>query len=770
MKRLLLSVIQISMVSAFLAGCLPRTISEMFNLGNNLTIKGRIVDASGQSLADTLIFVERDTDSSASTDSNGQFEIKLTEDRLVRLKGQVDPTRAVFYLYAEKGISSNKTVGMSELIELSARGSRSVRDITLKSGATVKGVIQALPQGRSLGAAEGATVRVGRSTTTVATDGSFELKDVPEGKLVLTASAPELANTRDNIVTVAGDTYTLTRPLVLYSERGISGSLIPVPTVVTADMIQQGHPFVRYFFASGSADVRYVRYNSNLDLLKKSSPWIPMKDKLEYDFPGTGGYTLYYQFADETRQRLSDVYQSTLSLDVFEDSKGITINDGSGVSASSLVTVNIDVPLAAYRMRISDNIDTLLNKPWQRPSDKKFVQFDPIRVESGQVLERFQMRGVYVQFTTATGLESIVFSAAVKLDLMNDGIVNLGQPGGSGVFFRRKVPVYIERVPTNAMQVRVADDLQTVSDQPWIDVGHVPANSPVIVDHVLFLENDLTNLPGIIYKYARGNRTINVQFRDAAGFVSSTYQQQIFIDLFPYLNGYSSNPAAQVVNIAPCSTSYSGCPGSPYSSVLVDSRRVTIQINPEIFQPNTSTNLFPDVPMYARLYELSLNNFDLNLNLDIRDFLIQETDTRRTTNLAIDPLTQTLDYVFLTGGPKILYLQFIDPNGVISGAVQIPVDIEVFPGNDYGFDFGPLSTTNPNLLNIILHPPINATKYRIWEGNFDGDVANAPWQSFPDPNVQFLSSTGSGPKVINVQYLSEGFSLSGVVRKTIIVP
>ncbi len=712
------------LTTALLTGCLPQKVSKLLGLGEDLTLTGTVVDPMGSPVGDALIFVEKDKEAIATTAANGTFTAKLSEGRLLKLKGNTDNVRDVFYLYAQKDLPEVR-IGISPYVEIQTRGKRDLGAIKLGQPAKLEGKVFLMPRGKNGEPANGARVRVGRYETLTKPDGSFLLEVAPSGKVPLNVSANEFAPDRREIDVAPSSLTSLPAPMYLFPPQGVSGSLYPSPVIIDSAMIQQGHPFVRTFFAMSSQSASYVRMHHDRNLLEKEGRWFPMREKFDYDFPKQGGHNLYYQFSDSAQRNMSPIYQLGVAIDLFEDSEGVYIDDGSGISLSPEVVVNIDVPAAAFRMRLAETAEGLLTKPWRTVSSRVFHRFDPGAAIGGTLVENYFLRTINVQFVDATGLESVVFSARTQLHLMESQGFRIDT--GNGYAFKRMLDLTAD-VPATAIEMRVWDDL-TVT----------PANTPWVVatplrQYLLTPKLDPNN--GQIT--VSGPRKVYLQYRDAAGWTSAVYERSVYVDLFPL------NPG----NVF---TINNGAPMSPL-------RIVNLQINVppnaremRIFEPREAL-IQAFQTLQNEVFVVSLGGLASGLNAFER------------ANIWLS-VAQAASYNFYFPGSKVLFLQFRDADFMVSPVYQqsIIINEDIVP-QSFGFliDGGAAVTTN-QLVNLSLVAPPDAVDFAVFEGNTAPTTPNFLQLPTPTHNLNFCLSSGSGSKIIEVVFRNiEKQTISGI--------
>lgn len=518
------------LLAAATQGCLRDPDNELLESEQSLSVAGRLIDRQGQPLSDVAVFIEDLSTAIAVSDDNGRFSFTADANDLVRIKSSLPVARNGIRLYFERiGIGEQSAaVGMSAPISLLALGNMDLGTYILDEGIAVSGSVMLLPRDQDVLAAEKALVKIGRWQTTTDAEGIFHFEHMPRGRIPVEAYYSGFGRYRsqqqiDPTLLIDGELPEI----VLFPELGISGVILPNEAGGQLSGIEQSlRPLRRSYRVKSSPDVRWIRFDHRFERLEASTnnviledgeevassvtaAWLPIAEIIEYDFPNEGAYSLYYQFADENFSDLSQIFQLDQNVDRFGDSIGFSINDGDEVSTDSTVTLNIDLPATASRIRYAEDPLLLETLSWQEPRENIPYSFRPNT-------ERSNLRRIYLQFQDRFGNLSRLYSAEIRLELFPEQDDFIVVAGGANVVNNRAVPVEIE-LPRNGFEFRIFDesDLNTGAE------SSTPVQAP-----------DFWRQPqsSLVYTFtSSGYRSLFIQFRDENGNLSPVYQRSLLV-------------------------------------------------------------------------------------------------------------------------------------------------------------------------------------------------------------------------------------------------
>ncbi len=510
---------------------------------SSLTLTGMVVDLAGKPMANVAVFVEQDQAPLGATGEDGFFFVRMDDDKLTRVSGTERNTRDAFYLYFESGTDSS-LIGVSDFVPLVERGEKRMPTVVMKNAATVTGKVLVL-QGATVEPAVGTTVRMGRATTLTGADGAFILTKIPAGKLTLTATAPKRSASKRDVEVLVGEAKSLAQPLVLFPEIGVTGQFLLGAQLPLAELVAAGHPFVRRFEVQASQAARFMRFHSDPVTLT-SLPPRPIEPTVEFDFPRDGGNTLYYQFYNDGLDK-SDIYKLSVVLDQFGETSGFVIEDGTGRVSRRTVQLKVDVPAAAYRMRLAESRETLSNRLWEPVTPTSFYTFEIARNPiTNEAIAQVETRTLFLQFQDALGLPSPIYQASTQLELFPLPVASVFKiENGAPETAHRLVRLDIT-VPTNAREMRVFEAGLNGGTQEIIGAGGGRAD--VQDPRVRTTEGLwLPATPNFFFNFpSSGLRTLYVQFRTGDGLLSPIFSQIIRVLPFQEADvGFTLNGGAQ---------------------------------------------------------------------------------------------------------------------------------------------------------------------------------------------------------------------------------
>jgi hypothetical protein len=526
--------------------------STSSNAPSGLVLRGDVSDSLGTPLSDVLVYAEGSDDALASTEADGTYELALGADELARLSAALTPGQTAFHLFFESAAeaTAGELLGLGEPVAAAERGERQLATVMLRKAAKLTGKVVSSPHGGRATPYAGATVRFGRSQSTSADDGTFTLDHLPSSALMsLRATAPQLAAADRDVSLDAGETTALDEPLVLFAETGVTG-FAEIDGAMTAEAtVAAGHPLQRSFRIQGSTDAHYFRYSHDPAALP-ALPWHPITSaaSFTYEFPKSGGNLLYYEFSNDDQSALSEIYQILVEIDVFPDTNGIVVEDGSGVVTRRNVLVHVDVPAAARHMRFGETQEELLTRLWLPVAPLHEFTFSTPGVDG------YGRKTLYCQFQDPLGGLSELYWANVVVQLWPhaDGPVYKIEGG------RPTTPEHLVRldiiVPPNAYQMRLFEAGNSGSSTGGGGGSSISALLGGGSAPEVWLKAD----PVQFYTFtSAGPKTLLLQFRSYDASVSPVYQQNIRVLPFVgelnvgfQINGGAPVTASRLVDLA----------------------------------------------------------------------------------------------------------------------------------------------------------------------------------------------------------------------------
>lgn len=716
--------------------CIKNRGFSFASASDDLTIIGSLIDLTGAPVAEAVVFVERDDRVVAVTESSGAFRITLTRTDLAQISSRLDGKKRSFQLYFQQGPKNLFSAGPS--ISISEIGEKNIGPISMKTPGSFGAQVLRAEMGQLVGPAAGAQVRLGPAQASTKVDGSFTIDRAPTGIVPLTVVVPGFQNYGEDIDVLAAPGSVQKDPIVVFSSSGPDGVVVDKTERSLAELISIGHPTAKQFKIHATQDTRYIRFSHDLAKLETlqgsgtpsripapggasaggsnsgggtpvpvpipvpagSTPapglggpfnttdltWQPVTQTFEYDFPASGGQTLYYQFADSSKTKWSRVYQIAVDVDVFADSQGIKIpGSENGMVSSSQVELEIDLPQAAVSMRISDDMRQLVALPWSSPTQKTVYNFLPLESETGQGGEPIR-REIYAQFRDAFGRESKVFKTVAFLQMFKPFGVRVAAT--NGLVTSPVAPMEID-LPPGSYYMRAAESQENLIKAVWM-----PAQPRL--DVTLTPVQDQQNLQW----YISGARRVCVQLRDPNGFISEAQCPSFFVELFPMPEG------GFVINN-----------GAPVATSKLVELSISVPANAtemRIFENGPDTTPGSDITVIS-LTGLGGTRPQINERIWLR----------------AEP--QAL-FVFSTIGTRTVFVQFRGPGGLVSSLHQqtvviIPM-VEAYNQTNVIVNQGNPVTLKPVVRLDFVNLPPTAIEMQVFvsiDAERDRDTVAAPF-------------------------------------------
>jgi len=167
------------------------------------------------------------------------------------------------------------------------------------------------------------TVLAGRTSIMTDDNGQFTIGGIPRSLKEIYVLGEGTTVGFAEVSLKGGLENQLENPILIFPVDEVSGFVSLAPAEDVGELIASGHPYLRRFIVAPSAKARFVRYHHDEEKFKEGGgEWLPVKESFGYDFPGNGGFTLYVQFADETRSRVSEVLSLRVSIDTSRMARG----------------------------------------------------------------------------------------------------------------------------------------------------------------------------------------------------------------------------------------------------------------------------------------------------------------------------------------------------------------------------------------------------------------------------------------------------------------
>lgn len=710
-RAVLIMASHLGLVSSW-TGCHKSSSGKSSGVNSQLTISGFVTDGGSLAQPGTEIFLPGVDYAFSYAQTRGEFRVSLSQAQLadieLRQRNQLkDQAPAFFRLHFSKRDQGLETMAVSEPIPFSSRGNINLGEVYLEPGVNVSGQVEVVEKEGKRIPGRGLTVLAGRTSIMTDDRGQFTMGGVPRSLKEIYVIGEGTTVGFAEVSLKGGLENVLPQPILIFPVDEVSGFVSLLPEEDVAELIASGHPYLRRFSVAPSAKARFIRYHHDEEKFKAGqAEWLPVNESFGYDFPGNGGYTLFVQFADETRTRVSEVLSLRVSVDTFSDGSGFIIEDGSGVIHSRRAKLAISVPAAAVRMKLAENPLALTNAPLLNVADEVEFLFqipDPGRASP--------LVSVYLQFLDERGSASVVYSATARLEVFPRQEQAFTIEDGADVTAERLVWLDI-KVPENAHLMRVFEE-KTSSGY-----GSVYSGGSVHVDVGGRFGDDQGDEVWLqaqeqyfhIFK-SEGQKQVFLQFMDAEGVRSPVYSQTIF------LRPFADVQVGMVINNGDMVTPVPGVVLSFYPPI----GSVSFRIFEEGKDPNQNNNWINVVP--------------------------------------------EMPYAFNGYGLKKIYVQYRNMYGDISASYDAAIFFDPFPAGFDGLSINDsdATTTDPQV-TLTLTPPPLAVRVRITE-NYDDLLMAAPLAV--SPSIPFTLSAGLGVKTIYLQYETEDGTLSAVFSGSI---
>ena len=705
-------------------------------LDSRMTLTGKVMDNLGKVTPGALIWIDGLDEIRAESRPDGTWETTLSGDDLVRISAKT--AASSFKVHATALTAGGpKVAGVSGAIDGRERGRKVVEPIVLGPTASLSGIVWVQRQGQRPQPVEGARVRLGRMETKTLVDGTFKLDEVPAGTDLLHVAATGLESYSKEITLLAGESKNLAAPIILFPANAVAGWIQLLPQENLEELVGIGRPFLRSFRVLPSPRASLIRYSSDAAKFEgdpaTATNWLQIQEIMDHDFPASGGAKLMVQFADVDKTTFSEVHELTVVVDLFSASKGISIGDGSGVSTSRNVTINVDVPPAAYRMRIADTELGLRDAEWQEPKPAVNFVF-PLRADTtnGEILAN-GLRQIHLQFADALGKAGPVYNSSVNILVFPPaedagGVFQINAGAPSSEFQTVELNI---KIPPTAQKMRVWEIGPDSGRGGFIGI---PGTNGITRDTSnVWLEP----VPRLFYNFASpGQKILYVQFKDIDDARSPAYQREIRIDQL------SGGPAGFTVLNGP----------DPLT------RAVTL---------------------------------DLNWPPHVREYRVFDDAGAISAWRLVEPIASHVVGGF---GARIISVEYRTIDGDVIPASTVPVFVNPFPPGTYGFDFAPgtfttflpplpllpTNVTQNNVARLLITPPPGAREYAAivdpgpngffqWDNLPQWHPLNLDAAGLPLPIIHDLPlGQTAGDKQVLVRFRGvEIGSLSPVVQRVI---
>jgi hypothetical protein len=788
-KKLKSVIIGIGMIMA--TGCLkPDSKSSESEAMTSLLVSGKVVFANGTPASGVKVYTNASVDSDIQTESSGKFDLVLQAPELASLSTVSGQSQTSFYVFFEASDGTNLR-GVSEAISTSSRGVIKVDTVKIQTPASVEGKVLILrDDGQIAIPTAGVKLRIGSKDLTTGTEGNFAVSDIPAGYVPVYGYIDGSAPLRDTWQILPGETKKFEVPFLLFPEKGVHGLVMPDQNATKPSALTTKTPYTKAFSVRHSPNAVSFRYHHVREKLEKSEiEWKPIDQKIEYDFGANGGHTLYYQFSDQTNQTISQLYSLQAIIDPLGDSNGFVVNDGSGITNNLDVTLNIDVPPTAFRMRVAESMEDLKKVEWNIPQSV----FN-YRLRARPDLD-IGSRTIYVQFGDVGGLLSPVFTSNITVFLWPAPIPDVFVINNGDTESRSRLVKLDIKVPTQAYEMQI---FEAQEDRQSFGQTNVFIDSSITSTATNTKELWLAAKPEFYFKFSgSGMKILYLQFRTRDSSISPLYDQKIRV--LPFSNnadGFVINNNAPIsrsrhleLNLIP-----------PYGSIQFRAAETGIGLNQAPWLSIVPNFLFSVASAGVKTIYLEYRNIDgdesavfaQSINVDPfplggNDFVINGGDPiTLSPQLHIDLLPTIPATHFMIGegqapnlgneewleirpdiaftvygtGSKLIYVRYRSDDGVVSAAIQKTIFYDPFPFGSAGIEInnGSATTTNAQV-SLKIFGEVNLTAMRI--SNDIGTINSMPFIQYQSELNHLIPDT-LGLHKVYVQFRTANGEISPV--------
>ncbi len=701
-------------------GCLkPDSNSSESEALTSLLVSGKVVYANGTPASGVKVYTNASIDSDFQTAGDGKFNLILQAPELTSLSSVSGQAQSAFYVFFEASDGTNLR-GVSESISTSSRGVVKVDTVKIQTPASVEGKVLILREDGQISVpTDGVKLRIGSKDLTTGAEGSFAVSDIPAGYVPVYGFIDGSAPFKDTWQILPGETKKFDIPFLLFPEKGIHGLVMQDLKSATATSLTTKTPYTKAFSVRHSPNAFMFRYHHMREKIEGSEvEWKPISQKIEYDFGSNGGHILYYQFANQSNETTSQLYSLQTIIDPLGNSSGFIINDGSGITNTLDVTLNIDVPLTAFRMRLAETMDDFKDVEWMNTRavfNYRLKAYPNVDIGS---------RTIYLQFSDVNGLLSPVYTSNITVNLWPAPLPDVFTINNGDAESNSRLVKLDIRVPTQAYEMQIFEASESGSNSgggmgnPGGGMGN-PGGGMGNPGGGMGNPGGGTSTRGLwlaaktelYFKFSgSGTKTLYLQFRTRDSIVSPLYNQRIRVQPFNIAeDGFVIN------NDSPASVSR-----------------------------HLELNLLP--PHGSVQFKVSETGFGLF----------------QSPWLSLVP-----NFLFTVSSPgtKTIYLQYRNIEGDESAVFTGNIEVQPFPlgGNDFIINGGDPVALSPKL-HIELQPTMMATHFMIGEG-FVPNGEFGQWLEI-QPNFAF-TVFGTGAKLIYVVYRSGDGIISAAIQRTI---
>jgi len=520
-QDLTFKIILLTALTAVFSGCSKSSDSSISVKADYINVSATVNFLDGTPAKYSDIYLPGIGSPISSTNEEGVFNVTISESTLTKSKQiwleRTNENIDKFQLIISNSLDPDKAAlaAATKKIAYSLKGKEDLGIITLTPSSTLTGTVNYMSDAGELIAASGIEVFAAHKHAITGEDGLFEIDGLPANITNVYATSRDFSTAQTIITIKSNETKALNAPLVVFTDNMLSGWITPIESQPLSYLIASGHPFQKSFAVSSSPRVKYVRYHHSRDELEKSgadAAWIPIRNRIDYDFPRNGGHSLFVQFANSDKSQQSSILTIQTNVNTFGVDSEIVIGDGSGVIYNRNASISINYPPTATQMRMH-HFESELDRAARQPVSEVTEYVFPYLSSPSSAFVT-----IFVQFSDAQGNYSDVYKASAVISIFPPAQAPvLLIENGAELHYQRQVMLGID-VPFNAVEM-------AISELPILETGNLfdnrfNASTPAWLPVQSQFQYTFRSI---------GLNQLYIQFRDVDGSVSSVYTTSIRI-------------------------------------------------------------------------------------------------------------------------------------------------------------------------------------------------------------------------------------------------
>ncbi|MCT6924174.1 S-layer homology domain-containing protein [Metasolibacillus sp.] len=529
----------------------------------------------------------------------------------------------------------------------------------------------------------------------------------------------------------------------------------PTGTMRVREGAYTSEPFVILDITAADPDVgdnvTAMRFTENLE--NWPSVWENFANFKSFILtPGDGNKTIYMQLKDN-RGGISTVYSTSVYLDRSAPTGTVQINEGALWTDSTTVRLNLtasDSGSGLREMRFSNNpLDPLSWGAWQTFNSSA----------SWNIANQEGQNTVYVQFRDAAGnISSETISDTIGLDKTNpSGTIRIAEGALQTASANVSLALLASDSASGVTHMRLRNENQPVGTGTW---------------------ETYTASKGWTLSGGEGTKTVYVEYRDAAGNISTAVSASIVLDTTPpqvygVTNGgiynravaFSFNEGIATLNGTFVVSGTLVTTEGNYTLIVTDGAGNTTTVSFTIDQTapdgvltiNNGNQWTNNVNVTLMLSGLSPDTHQLQISNDPADF---------DNHSGWLPKAATVGWTLTPGdGEKTVYVRFKDQAGNISGVVNDSIKLlTAAPTGTVTINNGAVWATGTAVELAFDNLSDGIAEFQV--SNLNGDWSTAVWTPIA-PVYYWNLSTGDGDKTVYVRFRDKAGNIGTTIGAAI---